>query len=885
MASSLFPSRDCTLREAILHWSESRPEGTALESEGKEPLSYRALSSMIDDCRKTLNESGLGRGDRIGVVHSGGAEMLCTILGALSCTTSIAFNPNLKTEECIHLFKTSGITALIVEKGLVCAARDVAIDFGVPCIEVCHDSEVMTGKITLVPIEGATPKITEPSTWGDIALLSATSGTTSKSKCVRLGWDNLLAHASTLARHFDLGPSDSVFMFRPLFYTGPLKTCLSALYTGQRIYISPRFDPDGFLQELIDRGITWIICGPTFLTALHGKALASPELAAQTPLRFIRTGTGRSEPAMLDELEKIMGVPILESFGCSEASQMAANCPPPAINKRGTVGVPLDNTVVILGSDGSFQEPGNHGEILVRGPVVFKGYENAPELTEQAFVDGWFRTGDEGFLDEDGYLHLTGRIKEMINRGGEKVSPAEVDAALLSHPDVSEAATFPLRHPTLGEEVAAAVVQAPGAGLTDQILTRYLLERLTGFKVPRRFFFVPDIPKSDAGKVQRYKLADALGVSEEIGSHAATIPDREPTALEAQLQEIWARALRIPRVGLDDNFFALGGDSLQAVDLFLSVEKELGRCLPRSILFEAGTVAEMARCIEDFSPSPCLVPIQPKGDQPPFFCVHDGNGEILNYRELARLLGETQPFYGIQCRGLDREGVPFTRIEDMAGHYVKEIRRVQPGGPYYLGGYSFGGRVAYVMAQQLRAAGEEVALLALLDTASGHGQRRVGWADWLAHHRRRVRGLTLAELPAYLGVRASNLAGMVGRNIRIRFFSLAWQYFERTNQTVPRFMRRPVPANDMIRRTYKAQPFDGDAVLFKAESYAWAHADSREGWRKLIKGKLEIRPISGRHYEIVDPPHVQILADQLSDALKQAQLENGNRTKISAEPR
>ena len=691
-----------------------------------------------------------------------------------------------------------------------------------------------------------------------------------------------MAFGGSITRHFELGPQDRVFMFRPLYYCGPLITCLAALYSGQKIFISPRFDADTFLPTLIDREVTWFMCGPTFLNAIHEKVLATPDLMADSSLRFIRTGTTRSDSAMLDNLERVMGVPVLESYATSETGQITANLPPPAVNKRGCVGMVLDNTVAIIGADGRPRHDGDQGEIFVRGDSVIEGYENAPELNAEAFVDGWFRTGDGGYFDADGYLHLTGRIKEMINRGGEKVSPAEVDAALLSHPDVSEAATFPLRHPTLGEEVAAAVVQAPGAALTDQILSRYLLGRLTRFKVPRRFYFVPEIPKSAAGKLERYKLVEALGISAEIGSQTATTPDREPTPLEAQLQEIWARSLRIPRAGLDDNFFALGGDSLQAVGLFLSIERELGRCLPRSILFEAGTVAQMAQCIEDFSPSPCLVPIQPKGDQPPLFCVHDGNGEVLNYRELARLLGETQPFYGIQCRGLDKEGVPFTRIEDMAAHYVQEIRRVQPGGPYYLGGYSFGGRVAYVMAQQLRAAGEEVALLALLDTASGHGQRRVGWNQWLAHHRERAKELPLIELPGYLGLRASNLAGMVGRNIRIRFFFMAWRYLERTNRTVPRFMRRPVQANDMIRRTYKAQPYDGDATLFQAEPYAWAHPDSHGGWRKLIKGKLEIRPISGRHYEIVDPPHVQTLAAELADALEKAQSANRNRTKVPA---
>jgi thioesterase domain-containing protein/acyl carrier protein len=530
-----------------------------------------------------------------------------------------------------------------------------------------------------------------------------------------------------------------------------------------------------------------------------------------------------------------------------------------------------DSEVRIRSEDGRFLPPGEKGEIVVRGPQVIEGYENAPEANVQAFADGWFRTGDEGYFDEDGCLVLCGRIKEVINRGGEKISPAEVDVAILSHPDVKEAATFPLRHPSLGEEVAAAVVQAPGAGLTDQLLTRYLLNRLSGYKVPRRFYFVPEIPKTERGKVQRYALAEQLGVSSDVGTHAAGAGNREATTLEARLQKLWAEALRIPNVGLDDNFFMLGGDSLQALELFLRIEQELGRRLPRSILFQAGTVAEMARCIEEAAPSSCIVPIQTKGDGSPFFCVHDGNGEVLNYRELARLMGEAQPFYGIQCRGLDQEGVPFTRIEEMAAYYIQEIKGIQPKGPYYLGGYSFGGRVAYVMAQQLRAAGEEVALLALLDTASGFGRRRASWGQWFVHHRDQLRTLALKEFPGYLALRAANLAEMIYMRSRIKCFAMAWHYFERTNRPVPRFMRRPVAANDMIRRNYRPQTYEGNATLFKAELYAWNHPDAHDGWYELIKGKLEVRPISGRHYEIVKQPHVQTLARELSGALRKAQ--------------
>ena len=404
-----------------------------------------------------------------------------------------------------------------------------------------------------------------------------------------------------------------------------------------------------------------------------------------------------------------------------------------------------------MDADGRFLPPGEGGEVVVRDDQIFDGYENDPAANEAAFIDGWFRTGDEGFFDEDGYLTLTGRIKETINRGGEKISPPEVDAALMSHPDIREVATFPMPHPTLGEEVAAAVVMEKGTTLTDERLSRFLRKRLAGFKVPRRFFFVESIPKTAARKVQRNQLAKALGIVDQTvaAQVQAGTPDTErpSTALEARLQELWAQELTLDHVGLNDNFFLLGGDSLQAVELFLQIEEVLGRRLPRSVLFEAGTVAAMAGLIEDETPSRCVVPIQPKGSRPPFFCVHDGDGHVLNFHDLARHLGEEQPFYGIQCVGLDGEEMPFTRIDDMAGHYVGEMRKIQPAGPYYIGGYSFGGRVAYVMAQQLRAAGEEVALLALLDTICLVGRRRVSWKDWLTQHCARLRKLEPSQIP------------------------------------------------------------------------------------------------------------------------------------------
>ncbi|MGE0652768.1 MAG: thioesterase domain-containing protein, partial [Alphaproteobacteria bacterium] len=412
----------------------------------------------------------------------------------------------------------------------------------------------------------------------------------------------------------------------------------------------------------------------------------------------------------------------------------------------------------------------------------------------------------------------------------------------------------------------------------------FLRGRLAAFKLPRRFVFVDELPKGPTGKVSRRSLAEQFGlvIDSAIARPKPTEDDRPATSLEAKLQRLWAETLGLDRVGLNDDFFMLGGDSLQAVELFLRIEKEFGRRLPRSILFEDGTVAKMARRIENVVPSRCIVPIQPHGDHPPFFCVHDGNAQVLKYRELSRFLGPEQPFYGIQSRGLDGEEDPFTDIDEMAAYYVQEIRKVQPEGPYYIGGYSFGGRVAYVMAQILRTAGEEVALLALIDTFCHYGQARVGLREWLALHRERLRKQSLSNIPGYVWLRIKNLVELTFVQVRRESYAVAWRLYKSRGKPLPRILRRPVAANDMIRHNYRPRAYDGDAVLFKAERNAWNHTDRHDRWRDLIKGRLEIRSITGTHFEIMTQPHVRKVAAELTAALEKARAAQVRPVRISA---
>jgi thioesterase domain-containing protein/acyl carrier protein len=579
------------------------------------------------------------------------------------------------------------------------------------------------------------------------------------------------------------------------------------------------------------------------------------------------------EPRVAEELETKLGVPLIEGYASSETGHALGNPRPPGHRKHGTVGVPLQSKVSIRSSDGAFLSSGEKGEMIVKGPEVFEGYENNPEVNAESFVDGWFRTGDEGFFDSDGYLTLTGRIKEMINRGGEKVSPAEVDKALMGHSGVIEAACFPIPHPTLGEEVAAAVVREAGSEVTEKELTRFLLGKLARFKVPRRFVFVDEIPKSDAGKVQRYKLAEALGVTEFKSAAPMYRPDRDPTPFEFRLHSIWKRVLGIKHLGLDENFFLLGGDSLKAVELFFEIERELGQRLPMAVLFEAGTVAEMAKIIEEGEPQGCMVAIQPAGLRPPFFCVHGAKGEVIAFRHLAKYLGDDQPFYGIQAVGWDAATPPFTQSTDMAAHYVAEMRTVQPHGPYYLGGFSFGGRIAVYMANMLKQAGEEVALLVLLDPSSLVGRHSVTFRQWLE---RAEAPLGLARIPLafrYAFYRAKTAYNNAYDRARRAVLFPIREHYRATGKPVPISMRRPDRLNLLIRFEHQHMPiYNGDAVQFRTamRPNSMSHADVKDSWDRVIKGRLEVVPVPGRHVDILREPSVQDLAKGLSAALDKA---------------
>jgi len=717
------------LRSLFLSLADCQPDVEAILAPGRQSLRFGDIPGCLQEVRDALVSFGIGRGDRVVSVLPRGPETALCYLGVASCATYAPLNPAFSDAEfTAHLSKLRP-SAVIVPEGSFNGVRDCATALGIGVIDLVSRITDRAGTFSLVRQDGSPvpPRTAEWNTADDYALVLLTSGSTVEPKAVPLRVRHLLAYARASGEHYGLVPTDRCLHVMPMFHGHGLKSSLLVpLANGSSVIISPDFDVATFFQQMRALRPTWYSAAASIHQAIHGRIDDYREIAKQARLRFIRSGSSQLDTKVIAGLEAAFEAPVLERYGMSETGSLTANCLPPGIRKPGTVGRPVGNEVAIIDDDGRILGSNRDGEVVARGPSVFDGYLDNAEANAKAFVNGWFRTGDLGRFDDDGYLTLTGRLKDVINRGGEKIGTAEVEAVLLRHPQVTEVCVFGIPHPSLGEEVAAAV--ATRRVVTGQELQAYARGLLASVKVPRRVFFLESLPKGSTRKIRRAETVDlCMDLLAKSRSARERTEHRSWTSLEHEVGRAWKRLLGIDTVHLDDDFFLSGGDSLKAYELFARLQKTHRVALGLGQIFEeASTVAGMARLIErarqerrgTASVSSGLVTIKASGTRPPLFAVPGSGGNPVGYIHLGRLLDARQPLIGIESRGLDGVDEPLTRMEEIAADNIARIRTVQPSGPYYLTGACFGGRVAYEMARQLEAAGERVGLLLMLDPSS-----------------------------------------------------------------------------------------------------------------------------------------------------------------------
>ena len=489
------------------------PEGRpALSAPERASLDNGGLGEQNRRLVERLNDAGIGRGDRVAIVLPNGPEMAAAFIGIAGAATTAPLNPAYREEEFKFYLEDLGAKALVVASGDETPAIAAAEGLGIPLLTLA--AEGPAGGFRLDGSAGGLAATGGAATEEDVALVLHTSGTTSRPKIVPLSHRNVTRSARNIGDTLRLEDGDRCLNIMPLFHIhGLIAAVLASLGAGGSTYCAPGFNALRFFGWLGEARPSWYTAVPTMHQAILARAGRNQEAIAANPLRFIRSSSASLPPQVLAELEKTFGCPVVESYGMTEAAhQMASNPLPPAERKPGSVGIAAGPEVAVMALDGTLLPTETEGEVVIRGENVTLGYENNPKANEEGFSDGWFRTGDQGVLDAEGYLRITGRLKEIINRGGEKISPREVDEVLMDHPDVAQAVTFAMPHPKLGEEVAAAVVAREGAAPEERGLRDFAAQRLADFKVPRKILVLDEIPKGATGKLQRIGLADKLGL-------------------------------------------------------------------------------------------------------------------------------------------------------------------------------------------------------------------------------------------------------------------------------------------------------------------------------------------------------------------------------------
>jgi acyl-CoA synthetase (AMP-forming)/AMP-acid ligase II len=500
-----------TVQELLRHGADG---DTAIGAPERPALSYADLRTHVGATVERLNALGIGRNDAVAIVLPNGPEMASAFVSIAAAATTAPLNPAYRHDEFRFYLTDLEASLLVVEEGSKSPALEVAAELGIEVATLRFDPRQPAGLFEL----DAKPKRPRPSGFAqpdDVALVLHTSGTTSRPKIVPLTQENVCASAANVAASIALSRADRCLNIMPLFHIhGLVAAVLASLQAGASVHCTPGFNALHFFRWLEEVQPTWYTGVPTMHQAILARAARNEKAIAAARLRLIRSSSASLPPQVMAELEKTFGAPVIEAYGMTEAAhQMASNPLPPRQRKPGSVGLPAGPDVAVMDERGLLLPAGTTGELVIRGANVTRGYKNNDAANAAAFTNGWFRTGDQGVMDQEGYFRLTGRLKEIINRGGEKISPREVDEVLLDHPAIAQVVTFAIPHPKLGEDVAAAVVLAEGAAADERSIRAFAAQRLADAKVPRTIVFLDEIPKGATGKLQRIGLAEKLGLA------------------------------------------------------------------------------------------------------------------------------------------------------------------------------------------------------------------------------------------------------------------------------------------------------------------------------------------------------------------------------------
>lgn len=850
-----------TIRELVDQQASEQGDRRAfIFPETQAALTYAELKQALTDLALYLQRSGCRKGDKVACLLGNGRASIELYLGAqYGGFTCVPLNAMERAKQLDRILSHCEAKIVFIDRETHNRVGAV-LEAGLP-----HVRFIPTDQDAGPPRAPAAGEVLFNLDPADENVLDYTSGTSGKPKGVLMRHHKVLVSARVHARAHEMTSDDVGLLLLPLHHMNAQHvSVLSTLYSGACLLVPHRFTPVEFWNLAKAYGVTWFAAVPTILTELNQVDVEPGAIR----IRFGRCSSAPLPPEVHKSFEQKFNIPIIEAMGMTESGgTFFFNPLPPATRKYGSVGIPVEYDAKVIDAVGDEVPPGNEGSIVIRGEALMEGYYKDPR--RDMFVGDWMQTGDIGYRDEDGYFFISGRDKEMIIKGGVNISPREIDETLAAHPAVEEAAAVGVRDPMYGEDIVAFVVpRRPGAA-SEQVLMQWCTDHMGAFKKPARIIETDALPRGPTGKLQRNRLtqqyADDLRLTAGIDPAGELPRSVVNPRLMRGLTAIWEQCLKASPVGPDDNFFDLGGYSLVAVEILDAVEEQYDRKLPVSIFLTHGTINRLARAVEGSGWADiwtAIVPIKPEGSKPPFFGIF-AEDHVLFYSKLAQALDTEQPFYGVQSLTLSDEAELPKTIEQMAARYVKEIKQIQPHGPYYLGGQCIGAKIGLEVAQQLKAAGEAIGLLAVFDSSGPYAA-----AAQLGYHRK--------SLPHYLRRaaqyhRRGELLPLLKSALKNR--SRRATLRKEFNKERKKLNNDPAQDDSLEARLrvvnrgweylYLAKPYAGKLIHFRSETFA-AKKKKQPGadrWRRIAEVEEEIVP--GGHISMFHEPHVQHLAHGL----------------------
>ncbi|HSP61988.1 MAG TPA: amino acid adenylation domain-containing protein [Pyrinomonadaceae bacterium] len=842
---------------------------------GNHEWSYAELNAKGNQIAHSILKLCRDGEARIALLFAHDAPMIAGMLGVLKAgKTYVPLDPSYPVGRLSQLLGDSQATAIVTNEENLKLARSLS---GVAVLNVdALDSSVPSGDLNL----SIDPR--------NLAYILYTSGSTGQPKGVMQNHRNVLHFIRAYTNNLHVNADDRLTLLSSYCFDAAVMDIYGALLNGATLYPLDikEYGLNALCETLGQQGITIYHSTPTvyryFVSEMKGRA--------EFPrLRLVVLGGEEVTPSDVELYRENFADDCLlvNGLGPTESTvslQYFINKQTAISAARVPVGSPVDDTeVFLLNRAGKRSEM--YGEIAIKSEHVALGYWRNTAATGAAFGTSptrgpqtgspagvgavregsngcrVYRTGDMGRRLADGSFVFAGRKDLQVKIRGVRVEPGEIESALTKLPRVRECVVIATANGSSDRRLVAYVVPRQGESLVTNDLRSCLQGKLPDYMVPSAFVVLDELPLTSSGKLNRRALP-APEISDRNAGIAGAAP-RTPT--ENLLVEIWRDVLGVAHIGIHENFFDLGGHSLLAVRLFAQVEKRFGRRWPLATLFQAPTIAQFAAKIEkEWSPKwSSLVAIKPDGSKLPFFCVHGLGGNVLEFSDLSRHLDRDQPFYGLQSQGLDGKQPLLDSVEEMAAHYLKEVRELQPVGPYLIGGRSLGGTIAFEMARQLRTDGQEIGLLALLDTYPAQPARL---ARRLAGHLTNLKRLPLQEKFAYLAQKAR----FVPHKIKGRVWRTIYDSLQKVGRTLPRMLHSVTEFNSLAAHRYVPQAYDGKVTLFWACDDLRASNDLVKGWRALAMGGIEVQEIPGTHLNIIKEPHVAELANKLTECLQRA---------------